>query len=51
MARPTEEKKDAIVKVRLSPDLNDKVKEIARHKCISVSEYVRMVLKESVKGC
>lgn len=48
MARPTDEKKDDVVKVRISPELHEQIKDRARRKCVSVSEYIRDTLKQAI---
>ena len=48
MARPTEEKKDETVKFRLPADLYAKAKEKASRNGISLSEYVRKLVKRDI---
>ena len=49
MARPTDEKKDCMLKVRMSEDLYSELVRDADKMNMSVSEYVRYIIKRRHK--
>ena len=49
MARPTQDKKDSTIKLRINDDLRNKIEQGAKRKCVSMSEYIRMVIDNHFK--
>lgn len=46
MARPTIDKKDSTIRLRINDQLREKIEDEAKRSCVSMSEYIRKILEQ-----
>ena len=47
--RPTSDKKDANIKLRLNDDMREHIEKMAKRKDISMSEYLRSLIESDMR--
>lgn len=47
--RPTADKKDTTLKLRLNDDMREHIEKMAKHKSVSMSEYIRCLIQSDMR--
>lgn len=47
--RPTSDKKDTTIKLRLNDDMREYIEKMAKHKGISMSGYLRILIQSDMR--